>query len=485
MSESSVSEVAPASPLVLSNRLRYPGHPISQRAMTRTDLAQKTFYADELAKRYSFPILGTNSPIPTVAILELGGGYYPADIVAYCKARNFTNVPTIENLNVGSSNRPGNDADGEVALDMQNIIGAMGGRVNLQMVWCPNTDAGFAAGVRAVTQNGKAVVGSISWGAMESQWTSQARSVMDAAFQAAMIAGIPWFCASGDNGSTDGGSGNNVDYPASSPYAVGCGGTTITANGEIAWSYGGGGLSAVYPKPAFQSVVFGGTKRCVPDVALNADPNSGYITIINGQWQPIGGTSAVSPMYAAAVALIVSLTGKRIVNFNQIVYALNNFADIIGGSNGAYKAAIGADLCTGIGCIGKVAFDSIVGATTPPPTVQTPVISSSTTALGQVGVPFNYQIVASNNPTSYSVSGLPSGLSVNNATGLISGVPLLSGSYSIGLTATNSAGVGFMNVSLTVINAPTPPTNGPLDHVQGRDAKENLLWSAPVAAPVL
>ena len=65
---------------------------------------------------------------------------------------------------------------------------------------------------------------------------------------------IPVFAASGDDGAEDNGEGNNVDYPASSPNAFGCGGTTIAANGklETAWSYGGGGISAIFPTPSWQ-----------------------------------------------------------------------------------------------------------------------------------------------------------------------------------------------------------------------------------------
>ena len=67
-------------------------------------------------------------------------------------------------------------------------------------------------------------------------------------------------------------------------------------------------------------------------------------------------------------------------------------------------------------------------------------ITSATTASGTVGSAFSYQITATNTPTSYGATGLPAGLSVNTATGLISGTPTAAGTSTVTLSATNSAG---------------------------------------------
>jgi hypothetical protein len=85
-----------------------------------------------------------------------------------------------------------------------------------------------------------------------------------------------------------------------------------------------------------------------------------------------------------------------------------------------------------------------------------PVITSVSTAVGTVGVAFSYQITATNSPTSYDASGLPPGLSVNTATGLISGTPTTVASSNANLSAVNAGGTGTAILSL-IINAPAPP----------------------------
>src|SRR5262249_42975706 len=157
-------------------------------------------------------------------------------------------------------------------------------------------------------------------------FTSQSMATFNQAFQDAGTMGKTVFVAAGDNGSSDGQSdaGNHVDFPASSPYVVGCGGTTLEANvstdtitsevvgNETASNEGatGGGVSDFFPKPSYQDSVnvpaptsqAGG--RGVPDVAADADPVTGYQVTIDGSTTTIGGTSAVAPLYAGLFARI-------------------------------------------------------------------------------------------------------------------------------------------------------------------------------------
>jgi kumamolisin len=168
----------------------------------------------------------------------------------------------------------------------------------------------------------------------------------------------------------------HVDYPASSPQVTGCGGTRLeVSNGSIAsevvWddlpSGGatGGGVSATFPPPTWQSAahvppsVNPGvtTGRGVPDVAADADPDTGYQVRVDGGDTVVGGTSAVAPLYAALTAIAVAKAGRPLGFLNPKLYALAGvFRDITAGNNGAYTAAIGWDACTGLGSPGAEAL---------------------------------------------------------------------------------------------------------------------------------
>ena len=152
-------------------------------------------------------------------------------------------------------------------LDIE-VIGSIVPAANIVVYFGPNTDAGFLDAVTTAihdTTNKPSVI-SISWGGPESAWTPQAMTAMDEAFQAAAAMGITVCVASGDSGSTDGVSDGNghVDFPASSPYALGCGGTSLRANqtaiaSEVVWNDGanggasGGGISSFFPTPGCPS----------------------------------------------------------------------------------------------------------------------------------------------------------------------------------------------------------------------------------------
>jgi kumamolisin len=197
-------------------------------------------------------------------------------------------------------------------------------------------------------------------------------TAMDDAFQAAAAMGITVCVASGDNGSTDGVSDGNdhVDFPASSPYALACGGTSLRANqtaitSEVVWNDGanggasGGGISSFFPTPGWQmgkkathrgGVSIALTKRGVPDVAADADPATGYNVRIDGTDTVIGGTSAVAPLWAGLIARINQANGTPAGYLNPMLYGKPQaLRDIISGSNGDFEAAKGWDACTGLG----------------------------------------------------------------------------------------------------------------------------------------
>lgn len=188
---------------------------------------------------------------------------------------------------------------------------------------------------------------------------------LDHACQSAAALGVTITVAAGDSGSSDGVNDgqNHVDFPASSPHVLGCGGTELIASGttiqsETVWNNGstggatGGGVSAVFSLPSWQANagVPGGTMRGVPDVAGDASPYSGYNILVDGQQTVVGGTSAVAPLWAALIALINQQKGVPAGFVNPTLYQNpGDFHDITKGNNGAYSAGPGWDPCTGLG----------------------------------------------------------------------------------------------------------------------------------------
>ena len=334
-----------------------------------------------LAQAYRFPAAYDGAG-QTVAIIELGGGYRKSDLSAYFRELGLK-LPKVTAVGVnGARNRPDgnpNSADGEVMLDIE-VVGACAPGANIAVYFAPNTDAGFLNAVsQAVHDHARTPsVVSISWGAPESGWTGQAMDAMTGAFQEAALLGVSVLCAAGDNGSGDGVEDGlaHADFPASSPFATGCGGTRLTLSGdqissEEVWNnpgHGatGGGVSAVFPLPEYQlgagvpvSANPGGLPgRGVPDVAGVADPQTGYRVRVDGVETVIGGTSAVAPLWAGLVARLNQAqvqAGRAPLGFlNPRLYAMVKAGhtithDITAGNNGAYNAAPGWDACTGLG----------------------------------------------------------------------------------------------------------------------------------------
>ena len=326
----------------------------------------------QLADLYDFP--GGDGAGQCVAIIELGGGFTTADLKTYFSGLQSAS-PTVVAVSVDhGQNQPtgaANGPDGEVMLDIE-VVGAIAPKALVAVYFAPNTDAGFLDAITTAihdTSRNPGVI-SISWGGPESSWTAQAMTAMDDAFQAAASLGITVCVASGDNGSSDGvASGEQVDFPASSSFALACGGTTLQAKtaieSERVWNDGasggatGGGASGFFPLPAWQRGLNitssnGGSvalsRRGVPDVCGDADPQTGYVVRIDGADSVIGGTSAVAPLWAGLIARINGISGKRAGFVNPVLYASPKaLNDITEGNNGQFSAANGWDACTGLG----------------------------------------------------------------------------------------------------------------------------------------
>ena len=201
-----------------------------------------SYTSPQLAKLYNFPT-GLDGNKQCIAIIELGGGYKSKDINAYFKELGLLS-PKIAAISVdGARNHPGGEADGEVVLDIE-VAGSIAPKAKIAVYFAPNTDKGFIDAINTAVhdKNNNPTVISISWGAAEKEWTPEAMNAMDQAFQAAAVVGVTIFCAAGDDGSRDNEQDNlaHADFPASSPYATGCGGTKLDSTGEVVWNNGPG-----------------------------------------------------------------------------------------------------------------------------------------------------------------------------------------------------------------------------------------------------
>jgi kumamolisin len=349
-----------------------------------------TYSPIEVATAYQFPTTVTGAG-ECIGLVELGGGYRAADLEAFFSALRLT-VPSVTAVSVdGGANSPStpDSADGEVLLDIE-VAGAVAPGASIAVYFAPNTDQGFLDAVSSAVHDptNRPSVLSISWGGPESTWTTQAMNQMEQIFTEAATLGVTITVAAGDSGSTDGVTDglSHVNFPASAPHALACGGTSLrlsdgTIASEVVWddsptsSATGGGVSAVFALPSYQSSadvppsVNPGHRvgRGVPDVAGDADPDTGYDIRVDGESLAIGGTSAVAPLWAGLVALLNEGRATSVGFLQPWLYAdapVGSLRDITVGTNGAYSARVGWDACTGLGSpVGSVIRE---GLSTPP-----------------------------------------------------------------------------------------------------------------------
>jgi len=348
----------------------------------RADTA-KPMTPPEVAKLYNFPA-NLDGRSQCIAIIELGGGFRAKDLTAYFKNLGIKKPP-IAAVSVGGAHNepdgPSKDANGEVMLDIE-VAGAVAPGAKIAVYFAPNTDDGFLAAVNAAIHDNirNPSVISISWGSSEANWTDQAKTDFDSACADGATMGITVSVSAGDHGAPDtddpAETRANVDFPASSPNVLACGGTRLVGDStgitsETVWNdhdgwATGGGISEFFPVPPYQKNVGvpksinpgGKVGRGVPDVCGNADSETGFIIRVDGSNQVIGGTSAVSPLWAGLIALLNSGRPQPVGFITPKLYALKSstgaLRDITDGDNGVnkvkgYKAKTGWDACTGLG----------------------------------------------------------------------------------------------------------------------------------------
>jgi kumamolisin len=396
-------------------------HPGGQSLAVAADgslnLPANTYFPPQVAQMYGFPS-AYDATGETIAVFafngDIGGGqsapggYVAGDISQYLSTTvGITNPPVPTDVVIeGPGNDPGdgsdpNDASGEVYLDL-SIVGSLASGAKVAVYFTQFTEQGWVDAVnKAATDavNDPSVI-SISYGNPENDpqgaWTQAGVDQVNKAFQAAAAAGRTICCASGDDGAPDepNSTVDRVDFPASSPWVLACGGTRLESAGgvisnESVWNdlsagHGatGGGVSAIFPKPAWQAATSAAPMpgvtppangRGVPDVSSLADPETPFaVAQPGGQVQGVGGTSAAAPLWSSLVGRLNQALGTRCGYLNPLLYQKlsGDLRDITVGDNGGYKAHAGWDACTGWGSPGANTLLTglqSAGAAAPPP----------------------------------------------------------------------------------------------------------------------
>lgn len=345
------------------------------------------FFSGEVAQIYRFP--PGDGYRQSIALLEFGGGYFPSDLAAFCKAAK---VPVPNVIPISINHAPTDQRDGhesEVMLDIEVVAGVCP-KATIPVYFGHFTEKGWIDVLDAAVHDRKyqSSVISISWGNAEddsSSWTGQALRQINELLKEAAMLGKTVCVASGDDGSDDqvGDGRAHADFPGSSPYSLGVGGTALRRRGdtyeETGWKDGnglrsnggssGGGVSVVFDRPTWQKVkiqnVNPGAKngRVVPDVAANASSRTGYWIALDGKAAIGGGTSAAAPLWAALITRInENLKNKTVGYLTPVLYQVRGKStlgalacrDIKKGDNdtakvGGYSAGPGYSAVTGWG----------------------------------------------------------------------------------------------------------------------------------------
>ncbi len=346
----------------------------------------------DLATAYghrSLILNGNDGTGESIALVEFSN-FKSSDITSFKNCFGLTTPLHTHHVNGGSNTTSGAI---EANLDIEVAMSNAPGLSSVEVYTAPNSIAQILPMVDSMITNApitNTYIVSDSWGLCEDALPPSFLQAESDELQMAAAAGLSFYAASGDSGSSDceplqsSDTKLVVDDPASQPFVTGVGGTTLhSANGadSTAWKYGGGGISRNWSQPSYQSgnpvrSYDNGAKcgnpaglcRQVPDISLDANPNTGYIMTCTSAashcpsgipWFPVGGTSAGAPLMAAitADANTYSLLhgGHRMGFANPLLYSDPTlFSDITQGTNsingsGLYQAANGYDPATGLG----------------------------------------------------------------------------------------------------------------------------------------
>ena len=526
--------------------------------------------ADELATAYQFSSLygaGDLGAGQTIAMFE-EQPYDPVDIASYQAC--YQTAASVSNVDVdggpGPYQPPPGSGDGESALDIETAIG-LAPKANILVYEGPspvNSASSTVDIISTIVSQNRAKVISSSYGVCEALTGGTVINAENTLLQEAAAQGQTFLISSGDSGSTMCFQAKQTDTslsvidPGGQPFATGVGGTTLYASSggsdvfyqpgmtplEGVWNDGvvgsrlsgtGGGISSFFQMPSYQSgapnslgVVqssssaqpCGGSTFCreVPDVAADADLNTGYVMYTDGSWGIIGGTSAAAPLWASFIALAnasPTCRGQTIGFANPSLYQiagssyLSNFHDItlaspftgaanndtIGAGgfsnpdnpNHRYPLASGYDMATGLGSmIAPTLAGSLCSLRSP---VYTVGVASPGPQLSIIGHPASLQVSGSDSGAAtltYTASGLPTGLAISPS-GLISGRAAAAGTFTVTLSASDPfTNAGSTQFSWRVV-APGAPASShvSLSNLAKRKAKLTFTVAAGSFAPAL
>jgi len=318
-----------------------------------------------------FPVAYDAASLPSAATTAVGiitaGNMTPA-IADLHQFESLAGLPII-NPTVVQVGGAGTDTSNtpEWDLDSQTLQAMAGGQVGQMIFYTARslTNSSITRAMNQAVSDNTARVINVSLGECESAaYSDGSMAAEDQIFQVAMAQGQTFSVSSGDSGSKEcgnpAGTAVGAAYPASSPYVIAVGGTTLYTDtngnygGELTWGGTGGSPSLYEPQPSWQNGVVAGTYRGVPDIAFDADPYSGAIIIVNGNWAQYGGTSLASPLFVGAWARIQSANHARLGFPASWIYSrgaqhTSAFHDVTSGTNGDYSAAGGWDYTTGFG----------------------------------------------------------------------------------------------------------------------------------------
>ena len=459
------------------------------------------YLAGDLGQGQTVALFEEGAPYPQTDVGEFQGCYGTTGTVTLV---NVDGGPGPYNPNDPNSI----NGDGEVTLDI-DVVNEMAPKANILVYSAPGTAAAAVDTLTAIVAQNQAKIVSISYGACEANTPAATSNAQNTLLQEAAVQGQSVFASSGDAGDamcsqqTPGNTALSVIDPGNQPFITSVGGTTLfpyaaAAPTEGVWNSGpgapgagagsgsGGGVSKNFTMPAYQSTAAtslglinpysgqgggcgGGNCREVPDVSADAAAETGYVVFSNGAWSVTGGTSASSPFWAGFFALANASSTCRGLSLgfaNPALYQiagsayLSNFFDVTKASqvtglanndvfqanNGVYPTTAGYDMTTGLGSPNAAALGASLCSVRAP--VYTVAVTSPGTQHSFAGTPVSLAVHGADSggaALNYTAVGLPAGLAINAATGVISGTPTTPQTS----TVTVAAGDQFTNAGST------------------------------------